>query len=68
MDQHRLTTSSDLRVDPWLKDVATRAAADDRRSLKSLVEELLTEYLREHGYLAQAKGLRPNELTSENAH
>jgi hypothetical protein len=26
----------------------------------------LADYLREHGYLAQAKGLRANELTSEN--
>jgi hypothetical protein len=50
------------------EDAATRAAADVRRLLTSLVEELLTEYLREHGYLAQAKGLRPNVLTSENAH
>ena len=66
MNQHRAITSSDLRVNPWLKDAATRAAADDRRSLTSLVEELLTEYLREHGYLAQAKGLRPSELTSED--
>jgi len=66
MNQPRMTAISELRVDPWLKDVATRAAADDQRSLTSLVEELLTEYLRDHGYLTQAKGLRPSELTSEN--
>ena len=58
----------DLCVAPWLEEVATRAAAEDQRSLVSLVEELLTEYLREHGYLAPAKGLKPSELTSENVY
>ncbi len=66
MDQSRMSAAPDLRVDPWLKDVASRAAADDQRSLKSLIEKLLTDHLREHGYLAHAKGLRPSELTSED--
>ena len=65
MDQSRRTTP-DLQLDPWLKDVASRAAADEQRSLTSLIEKLLTEYLRERGYLAREKGLRPGELTSEN--
>jgi hypothetical protein len=30
---------------------AEKAAADDRRSLSSLIEKLLTDYCREHGYL-----------------
>jgi len=68
MSEPRIAALSELRIDPWLQEAATRAAAEDQRSLTSLVEELLTEYLREHGYLAQAKGLRPSELTSENAH
>ena len=68
MDQRRMTAISDLRIDPSLKDVAERAAADDQRSLTSLIEKLLADYLREHGYLALAKGLRPSELTSENAY
>jgi hypothetical protein len=66
MDRSRTSAAPDLRVDPWLKDLATQAAADDQRSLTSLVEKLLADYLREHGYLAQAKGLRPSELTSED--
>jgi hypothetical protein len=66
MDQSRRTTTPDLQLDPWLKDIASRAAADEQRSLTSLIEKLLTEYLRERGYLAREKGLRPSELTSEN--
>jgi hypothetical protein len=68
MDRSRMTAASDLRVDPWLRDMAMRAAADDQRSLTSLIEKLLADYLREHGYLAQVKGLRPSELTSEDVH
>jgi hypothetical protein len=68
MDQRRMTSISDLRIDPSLNDVAERAAADAQRSLTSLIETLLADYLREHGYLASAKGLRPSELTSENAY
>ena len=66
MDRSRVRDASDIHVDPWLKDVAARAAADGQRSLTSLIEKLLTDYLREHGYLARDKGLRPSELTSEN--
>jgi hypothetical protein len=40
-----------MRIDPVLKDAAEKAAADDRRSLSSLVEKLLTDYCREHGFL-----------------
>jgi hypothetical protein len=66
MDWNRIPYPCNLRVDPWLIELARQAAADDQRSLTSLVEKLLADYLREHGYLAQAKGLRANELTSEN--
>ena len=66
MDRSRMGAACDIPIDPWLKDVATRAAADDQRSLTSLIEKLLTDYLRQHGYLAREKGLRPSELTSEN--
>jgi len=34
-----------------LKDAATRAAAADQRTLTSLVEKLLTDYCRQHGFL-----------------
>ena len=40
-----------LRIDPQLKDLASKAAADDHRSLTSLIEKLLADYLRDHGYL-----------------
>lgn len=40
-----------LRVEPELKAAASQAAKDNRRSLTSLIENLLEEYLRAHGYL-----------------
>jgi hypothetical protein len=43
--------SLNLRIEPELKAAAEKAAADDRRSLTSLIEKLLSEYLRKKGYL-----------------
>ncbi|WP_283206834.1 hypothetical protein [Methylobacterium thuringiense] len=40
-----------LRLQPSLKETAERAAADDQRSLTSLVEKVLTEHLKAKGYL-----------------
>ena len=40
-----------LKVDAKLKEAAEKAAADDQRSLTSLIEKLLTNYCREHGFL-----------------
>jgi len=40
-----------LRLHPELKSAAEAAAADDQRSLTSLVEKLLTDFLRKKGYL-----------------
>lgn len=40
-----------LRIDPALKDAALKAAADDNRTLTSLIEKLLSDHLREKGYL-----------------
>ncbi|HEY5379908.1 MAG TPA: hypothetical protein VIJ78_10285 [Pseudolabrys sp.] len=45
------TAQVNLRIAPALKAAAEKAAADDQRSLTSLVEKLLTDYLRKHGYL-----------------
>lgn len=45
------TATLNLRVDPEIKDAAEKAAADDRRSLTSLIEKLLTDHLRKKGYL-----------------
>lgn len=40
-----------LRIEPELKIAAEKAALDDRRSLTSLIEKLLSDYLKKHGYL-----------------
>ena len=45
------TSQVNLRITPTLKDAAEKAAAADQRSLTSLIEKLLTEHLREKGYL-----------------
>lgn len=45
------TAAIGVRVDPKIKEAAERAAADDHRSVASLLEKLLTEYLIEKGYL-----------------
>jgi hypothetical protein len=40
-----------MKIDATLKAAAEKAAADDHRSLTSLVEKLLADYCREHGFL-----------------
>jgi hypothetical protein len=40
------TAQVNLRIRPSLKAAAERAAADDHRSLTSLVEKLLSDHLR----------------------
>lgn len=45
------TAQVNLRITPTLKVAADRAAAADQRSLTSLIEKLLTDYLRDRGYL-----------------
>jgi predicted HicB family RNase H-like nuclease len=39
-----------LRIEPALKEAAERAAAAERRSLTTLVEVAIAEYLRKHGH------------------
>jgi hypothetical protein len=52
MAEKRLKTAQvNLRMDPKLKTLADKAASDDQRSLTSLIEKLLADYLRQHGYL-----------------
>ena len=52
MKEARLKTAQvNLRLMPELKKAAEKAAADDQRTLTSLVEKLLTEHLRKTGYL-----------------
>ena len=40
-----------VRVQPEVKAALERAAADDLRSVSSLVEKIAVEWLRERGYL-----------------
>jgi hypothetical protein len=40
-----------LRIRPSMKLAAEKAAADDERSLTSLIEKLLGDHLRRKGYL-----------------
>lgn len=46
-----------LRISPELKNLADRAAADDHRTLTSLIEKLLTDHLKLHGYLPSSSKL-----------
>jgi hypothetical protein len=46
----RRSTQFNMRIDPELKKAAEKAAADDRRSVASLIEKLLTDYCRERGF------------------
>lgn len=51
MAKETKTAQVNLRIAPSLKEAADKAAADDQRSLTSLVEKLLTAYLKDKGYL-----------------
>ena len=54
MIEKRIKTAQvNLRIEPALKAAAEKAASDDHRSLTSLVEKLLTDYLRKRGYLSK---------------
>lgn len=44
------TATLNLRIDPQIKAAAERLAADDQRSVTSLVEKLLTDAARTAGY------------------
>lgn len=49
MTQKSLPVS--LRLNPATKVAAEKAAADDQRSLSSLIEKLLTDFLKKNNYL-----------------
>jgi hypothetical protein len=42
-----------FRIEPALKSAAEKAANDDHRSLTSLIEKLLSDYLKKRGYLSK---------------
>jgi hypothetical protein len=53
------TLQFNMRMTPQLKEAAEEAAADDHRSVASLIEKLLTDYCRERGFLKGAPKKRP---------
>jgi hypothetical protein len=68
VDLHKTGTFK-LRIDPTLKEAVEKAAAHEHRSVTSLVEKLLTDYLGRQGYMrhpGQDEGIRPQDLTSDN--
>jgi hypothetical protein len=44
-----------VRVQPETKTALDKAAKDDFRSVSSLVEKILPEWLRKHGYLPKGE-------------
>lgn len=54
MKQETKSAILQLRIRPSLKAAAEKAASDDERSLTSLMEKLLADYLRKKGYLPKA--------------
>ncbi len=44
-----------IRMRPSVKKAGEKAAADDNRSLASLMEHLLVIYLQDHGFLPKKK-------------
>lgn len=50
----RLKTSTlNLRIDPVLKAAAEKAAEADNRSVTSLIEKLLVDHCRRHGFIKE---------------
>ena len=45
------TTPISIRVAPDIKEALDRAAAADRRSVSSMVEKILADWLEDRGYL-----------------
>ena len=54
MTEKRIKTAQvNLRIKPVLKAAAEKVASDDHRSLTSLIEKLLSDYLKKRGYLSK---------------
>jgi hypothetical protein len=53
------TTPIGVRVSLETKDALARAAKDDLRSMASLVEKILTDWLKENGYAPEPPKSRP---------
>jgi hypothetical protein len=63
------TPSLGIRVQPETKEALERAAKADMRSISSLIEKVLVEWLREKGYLgkpAAAGSIAAEDLNASN--
>lgn len=61
------TPSLGVRVQPETKAALEKAAKDDLRSVSSLIEKVLVEWLRAKGYLSiGSASLVPGELNASN--
>lgn len=49
------TAAIGIRVEPPVKEAAEKAAAADRRTLASLMEKILVEWLEKNGHLPEVK-------------
>jgi hypothetical protein len=47
----KLPPPTSIRFESHVKAALTKAAKDDTRSITSLVTKLVTDWLKEHGYL-----------------
>lgn len=62
MAEKRIKTAQvNLRIEPSLKAAAEQAARDDHRSLTSLIEKLLIDYLRK-------RGVQPEKIFPRRGH
>lgn len=50
MQNEKKTAQFAVRMRPSIKEAGEKAAADENRSLSSLMETLLIEYLKQKGY------------------
>ena len=55
-----------IRVESYVKAAAERAAAEDYRSVASLIEKLLVEHLRKNGYLLSNGGAQRTAASGEH--
>jgi hypothetical protein len=65
MMRRKKTAQITLRIDSMMKEAAEKAAAQDHRSLTSLIERLLSKHLRSRGFLSAPK--RPHKEASRTA-
>ena len=56
-----------FRVEPEVKAALERAAKADRRSVSSLIEKILYDWLREHSHLSDAQSIGGNTGADQDA-